>query len=453
MKAIIADDEFVIIRGLKKLIDWDKINVEIVETYTNGKLAYEGILEHRPDIAILDVSMPEMDGISILKEIQNNNINTKVIFISGFREFEYARNAISYGAVDYILKPINSELLVNAIYKAMNITIKKEEIYNAGEMECKSLAFIYPKEIFKDENKKKIAFFSLYSFVEEYFNKNNLGEIFRKPEGVLCVFNVNIFDYNIWELKKIIDKKIEVIMFYKSNVNSVQEVPVFFKNVIDSKEQSFFGNKPIDIDKKNEILYSKDDYNIIAKELYNGILIDDLKKFQKDYEKLNLIIRDLSEFKKENACFYFGSFVNKYFEKKPFNLNLDIDVLREFNNYTDMSKYIYDLIVYRNKPTVNKEILLTLKYIEENYSGDINLNTIAEIVHMNPFYFSSFFKKHMNVNFKEYLNNYRLEKSIEFISSNMKNYEISSLVGFPSSRSFSKAFKSKYGVSPSEYKF
>ena len=121
IRLILADDEPVILRGIKKLVDWERMGISVVGEYEDGRSAMEGILGLKPDIALLDINMPGMDGIEILKNIRRLELGTKVIFVSGFQDFEYARNALTYGAVEYLLKPVILEELIHAIGKAAEL--------------------------------------------------------------------------------------------------------------------------------------------------------------------------------------------------------------------------------------------------------------------------------------------------------------------------------------------
>lgn len=121
---ILADDEPVITRGIQKLLDWNALGISIIGVYEDGKSAMEAILAKRPDLALLDINMPGMDGIAILKNLRAFDITeTAVIFISGFQDFAYARAALTYGAADYLLKPVIREELIRAIDRALE---KKE---------------------------------------------------------------------------------------------------------------------------------------------------------------------------------------------------------------------------------------------------------------------------------------------------------------------------------------
>ena len=101
-KVILADDEPVIIRGLKKLIAWEKLNAEVIADACDGVELLEKIKKLHPDIIISDVAMPKMTGLDVIEEIQNNHWNIKVIFLSGYQEFDYVKTALNREAVDYL---------------------------------------------------------------------------------------------------------------------------------------------------------------------------------------------------------------------------------------------------------------------------------------------------------------------------------------------------------------
>jgi YesN/AraC family two-component response regulator len=114
-KLFLADDEMIIINGLKKLLDWTALDIEIAGEATNGRDAEEQILESRPDLAILDIRMPLRSGLDILHAIKNRQLETKVIFLSAHEEFGYARDALESGAQNYLTKPVDKEKLFQAV--------------------------------------------------------------------------------------------------------------------------------------------------------------------------------------------------------------------------------------------------------------------------------------------------------------------------------------------------
>ncbi len=109
IQAILADDEGIIVKGLKKLIDWERLGVEIVGEAGDGAEALELIQKKAPQLVVSDITMPGLSGLEMLRQIGSQGMNTKVIFISGYQEFSYAQDAVRYGAVDYLLKPVEQE--------------------------------------------------------------------------------------------------------------------------------------------------------------------------------------------------------------------------------------------------------------------------------------------------------------------------------------------------------
>jgi YesN/AraC family two-component response regulator len=106
-KVILVDDERVIRQGLRKLINWTSFGFEIVDEAEDGISAFEKIQNQLPDLILLDIRMPGIDGITLLKKMRNLDITSKVIFLTGYAEFEYAKEAIPLGVEAFLTKPID----------------------------------------------------------------------------------------------------------------------------------------------------------------------------------------------------------------------------------------------------------------------------------------------------------------------------------------------------------
>ncbi len=127
VRIVIVDDEKKIITLLKKIIDWNGNNCSIVGEAYNGIDGLRLINEMKPEIVLSDINMPGKDGIEMMKNAQNDGIDSFYIFISGYSEFEYAKNALNFGAIGYILKPIDKIKVETLIQKAVEmIKVKKE---------------------------------------------------------------------------------------------------------------------------------------------------------------------------------------------------------------------------------------------------------------------------------------------------------------------------------------
>lgn len=113
---VIADDEPRILNGLCKYYNWNQMGFEISGRFRNGKEVLDHMANHPVDVILSDISMPVMDGISLAKTLYEQNSPVILVFLSGYAEFEYARQALTYKVYEYILKPIKADEL-HAVFR------------------------------------------------------------------------------------------------------------------------------------------------------------------------------------------------------------------------------------------------------------------------------------------------------------------------------------------------
>ncbi len=123
-RLVIVEDETTIRNGMCKYIEWEKMGFEVVADFEDGKETIEYLIDHPVDVVLTDIEMAEKTGLDIAEYIHSNQLNIKVVIISGYREFEYARKAIEYDVEYYLLKPIQMQE-VNSIF--INIKDKLEQ--------------------------------------------------------------------------------------------------------------------------------------------------------------------------------------------------------------------------------------------------------------------------------------------------------------------------------------
>ena len=116
---LIADDEKWTRDRIISYFKWKKINVSIVSEAADGEEALALSKQLKPDIIISDIRMPGLNGLDFLKSLNEEGVNAKVIIISGYGDFEYAQKAIKLGVADYILKPVENAVLINAVKKCI----------------------------------------------------------------------------------------------------------------------------------------------------------------------------------------------------------------------------------------------------------------------------------------------------------------------------------------------
>lgn len=130
MKLLIVDDEYYFRESLKKSIKWSALDITICGEADDGLKAFNKIKKLNPDIVLVDINMPKMNGLELIKKIKEENQNIKFIILSGYEEFEYAQKALELGVLYYLLKPIDENKLFDILQKVvMQIKIEKFEEY------------------------------------------------------------------------------------------------------------------------------------------------------------------------------------------------------------------------------------------------------------------------------------------------------------------------------------
>lgn len=491
IEMIIADDEPIITKGLKNIIGWKQLGIHIAGCYENGKDALHGILSQKADIALLDISMPEMSGIEVLKELRRIDVETKVIFISGFHEFEYARSALEYGAQGYLLKPVIKEELIGMIEKCVeelggsNDNLLKEqriaETYGRlVDPEDTDYTLVLINILFqsKTPQERKLVEFSVISYIEKYVEGHQLGVLFRKAKGNFIVFRESDTEI-IWEHIKKINQGLHDAIGYSIQgiigpvMNSLGEIPQVYQECLEWAGYFFFmqsWNKEILVVDTPVTLrkVTKEELMEALGNLMDSMIQQEYEQMLKQFKWYQDLIAILSNGSKEDACYYFCLGITEIGKRLD---KLDISheemntakLLREGRkayDFLEMSevykKHVlncYKSIQASVDRNTNKDIQLAKKYINEHYKENLSLKILADVMCMNSYYFSSFFKKNSGMNFKDFLNEIRLERAVSLlISTDKRIIDIAAEVGFSDERSFSKAFRKKYAESPMTYK-
>ncbi|OUO79696.1 DNA-binding response regulator [Blautia sp. An249] len=167
IKVFLVEDEVIMRKGIKNHIPWEKEGLEFVGEASDGELAYPLIKKTKPDILITDIKMPFMDGLELSSLVKKEFPNTKIIILSGYNEFDYAKRAISIGITDYLLKPVSREKLLEAIKRVAEV-IREEQ-------EQQKLMTQYQEEMKENLRAEKIKLF--YALVH---NTISISEILNK---------------------------------------------------------------------------------------------------------------------------------------------------------------------------------------------------------------------------------------------------------------------------------
>ena len=152
IRIFLVEDEVIIRNGIKRSIDWEAEGYDFAGEASDGELAYPLILKEKPDILITDIRMPFMDGLELSRLVKEKLPDIQILLLTGFEEFEYAKEAIRIGVTEYLLKPISSAKLLEVLEKVSE-KIRKER-------EEKELLLRYSMEMRENTERDKMRFFN-----------------------------------------------------------------------------------------------------------------------------------------------------------------------------------------------------------------------------------------------------------------------------------------------------
>ncbi len=518
-----ADDEPLILKGLRKLIRWEQLGIEIIAQADDGRSLLDLIESLQPDIVISDINMPNLSGIDIIKEINARKWNVKVIFISAYQEFAYARDAVAFGAVDYLVKPVKKLELESVLIKTMAmIREENEDSQRRGKLQIlernyrnssirewlvqltdgllspqadafRALLSEFPGPLHTvgiiqldpvgnetdrwPLQEKKLLDFAVENIVSEVVSAFGHGHVFLKNNR-----HVFVTDHQSPEepFRLAEDIKTKIISYLKLNASIGIGIPsadlISLAESYAQAEQAlqmsyFLGLNRVILYKpyESEINAGQDWYDLQSA-VIRAMTANQweeaeqaAKQLLKTIEAATIGNRSLAV----STCFSSVLFIIQEVKKSGIQLSdsgFDIQDLQgrlgRYETFADMERGILDILEELHNridnKAENKEKLLMVKvkrYVEEHYAEEITLESMSSIVFMNPYYFSSFFKKHTQQNFKQYVTEVRMNAAVRLLSqTDLMVYEIAEKVGYNNARHFSDMFKKRFGKLPQEYK-
>ena len=493
LKVMLVDDENLIIEGLKNIIEWERLGLEVVQTANDGEEAIEKFKENPVDIVVTDINMPRVTGLELLKKLKEINDSVRFIVLSGYDTFSYAKQAIELGVKSYLLKPVDEEELENTlklIVDDINNDNKKEQ--RLTKKNGKIIDFINSKinleELKEFESIIKINFNShSYRVANILVGTGNVDDVISCiKENIFSTFEIvpsydgsiiliNSFtqsnsDMGIKEFYEIIKDTVKEELGYEIFI-SVGTVVTEFEAIPESFKESRKAKKQVLVKGYNKVVFSEEIEN------YDFETMD----FKKEIDALNKII--IEKNKEAIQKYILDVFENKNLSPKQiydFSIKVIIlidDILKEFkleNKYgrESLSSVIVDLCGEDTRENIEKFLITELeelirvisdniqvyspvvqqvvKMINEEYKEELSLKTLAAKYRINSSYLGQIFSKEVGVSFSEYLNKVKNTKAKELIlNTNMKINNIAREVGYTDTSYFYRKFKKYYGVCPS----
>lgn len=161
---IIIDDEIEIRKGLANFFDWETLGFVVQETFESPFAALEYMAKHSVDAALTDVRMPSMSGLDFAKRVLENEMGTRIVFLSGYKEFDYVKKALEYRAVDYLLKPASAKE-IDRVFSGIRQTLDEE----------RKPAAALPGDA--SEDRQAARFRQLKQYIEENYSTTSLEDV------------------------------------------------------------------------------------------------------------------------------------------------------------------------------------------------------------------------------------------------------------------------------------
>ena len=183
-KVVLADDNYIVSEGIKLNIDWNELNAEIVLIAKNGQEVLNYIIENHVDLIITDIEMPNLNGISLSREAIKINPYIKIILISAYDKFEYAKQAVSIGVCDYIEKPIDYDFLYKKIKSSFEIIDREQRNLSIVKESRQLMITKFFQELLYFSTDKTLGYFDKYiSYLELDINYSHFNIIKMEIES------------------------------------------------------------------------------------------------------------------------------------------------------------------------------------------------------------------------------------------------------------------------------
>ncbi|WP_066190031.1 response regulator transcription factor [Gracilibacillus timonensis] len=388
-KALIADDEFIIRDGIRSFVDWPAYHIEVVAEAEDGEEALEQAITHQVDMALVDLNMPIMDGITAMKKIKQKLPDCLMVVISGYDEFRFAQEAIRLQVEDYLLKPVDPDQLA----EILRIIQQKLEQRQASEQYIQQAS----SQVEKNQQQLKNRFF------QDWLARNlSEKEIFSQlqffqlpqtlPQSLLVMKwlegeKKQYFTQN--QRHKYMEQK--VIEWLENRLRGYR-----FASFIENEWMTFF-------------LWDKLPRSVVTQ--WEQEIVEELQ------QHLAASIMDIQD----------TNITTVYHEAKQ-KVDKQVQLL----------------------PLVKEALLYIRHYYQD---PDLSLERVADSLHVSSVYLSKMIKQELGVSYVQVLTDMRLAVAKDLLRTTDYNIrEIAEQVGYDSQHYFSTSFRKKNGVTPVQFK-
>lgn len=507
-KVLIVDDEPTIREGLRTLIDWAHYGYRVEDTAVNGIEALAKCQELKPDLMIIDIRMPRMTGLEVIEQLRTFNAAMRILILSGYADFEYAKRAITYRADGYLLKPVDEDELTEYLVKLRRI-MDEQRVSNPGgignewtkekalvtllttdqteadveaaaefipstwpayeivlirpsaltEVDPASLTAVKRKLTERLEHTDQAMVFSLDLHIGLLI-KNGVHinrSVLTKALDV--VFDEESLDYTAVS-GGVCDSPSDIRASYKQALELMKHRFFFPKGIIYDRESWLTGRKsqsPPSVLEVEAATYTEKLY--LAVDAANAEVSSAI--IQQYGQQLLATGADEAEIKAHYGQLMTGV-INKFIQHYPGKQEkaqdyamqlLDIHNEYRYEDYVrSVTNIMLRMIDTSSDLSADKQVKRMIDLIERNYQENLKLETMAEIFNYNSAYLGKLFKNVTGEYFNTYVDKVRMHHAKSLLEQGLKVYEVAELVGYANVDYFHSKFRKYVGMAPSAYR-
>ncbi|MDP4098237.1 response regulator [Paenibacillus sp. P96] len=516
IRMLIVDDEPVICQGLRCTIDWEKLGIEVAGEAYDGEEALQLTEEQQIDLLLTDIRMEGMDGLELTAQLKRRYPHVRVIMISGYEDFDYARQAVRLHVSDYLLKPVDIDELVTVVRKVA-AEIRDDKDMESGQNDAQRLSNevlwlsnmvrnvpSYDRELpphLQGEQYRIIAMqidqFSVWRTGlsnQEYTDVQQqwLQSIGRRLEkhSLRCI---SVFDHiNLLFTLVVADRLLEREEWDRALAEAVRpmngDIRLYcaasrpYERLDDTADYCMEARRILEhhvLDHAAVVLLSESreraevsrtvaEYNSAGRvQLLAAAL------FKQDTAEVQQIVREMFLFFRERdfllnevvkACEEVAILLRQRLRQSGLT---ELDHGRGepvdpyvYNSYEAIEALVNEemlhLLRLMGKNGMDKSYWIiekAKKYMQEQYSNELKAFEVAAWLKITPSYFSYIFKQSTSKSFTEYVNELRIDHAKRLLATTHdKVFEIADKVGYKEYKYFVSVFKAHTGMTPKEFR-
>ncbi|WP_221567086.1 response regulator [Alkalihalobacillus sp. TS-13] len=515
LRIMVVDDERIEREALKMMIGREMEGAEVVAEAGNGRQAIEIAKAEHPDLILMDIKMPGIDGVEAVTEIKKELPDIRIIMVSAFDTFEYAKKVMQQGVKEYLLKPSKKEEVIEAICRVQGeIDQERKELQDKQQLERK-----FNKALDFMQSEWSVSL--LVDHVQE-LDLNEWGQLldinFKCGFAIVVEKNGQEVDRRAWVdwLKEHVNRHCSDSTLLSPNHE--EKLPVFFlTDKIDGEDKNGFKTYILPfirnlIHQCERIFHFKPRVGIglpyrsvhqLSKSYYEALhVLESIHsdehvtyRFSSDesntengatvaFQKEKDLLESIKNGDVTNALQKFEFYLNELSNDAASDLNHSVSSLNEFfiiatrmiNDlgipmdrfipYNQISSYqqleekstrllreIVEKVQTWRMVQAKGKLESAKEYIEKHYYEPLTLEMVASHVELSPYYLSKLFKEKKGITFIDFMTHIRIEKAKEYmLEPEISVKEVCFKVGYKDPNYFSRVFKKNVGQSPKQYR-